>query len=541
MSKSPQVRPRVFVGSSREGLDTAYALQVNLEHDAEVTVWSQGIFEPSKTTIESLERQFSSIDFAIFVFSADDFLNIRGESLAAVRDNVIFELGLSMGKLGRDRSYIVQPRIPTSLRIPTDLLGITTLTFDAARSDNNTEAALGPACNQIRRMIKQLGHKRAPDVFSATKPAPSAMSAEPPAQGGPAEDEGQVVDEVTQLSAEIRRRALARLPPSLRPQKHSRWAGTHQGARYYHLWYLDTPWHNSHFRFQLWLEAGPKQHPTLSVGFSMKSAWLEQCGFPANIAAEVQRAIYEYAKHKELLISDSHGFFSVNYVLSATKLSDILSEQAATHLHSLIADLVPIISNILPHTTSSANGPQSIDKDKTKHSAVDGNIRSHLQELAVDNELDSKSMATILGVSQNWISGRACQNNLIGRPVLQYKKNSVGNPLTGKDGRYRYSLGRVLEFVDSLEYWVGHLETNSGTIPLWSASDHRIESGQYIPLSSVIGKPGMPNNHATVKKYLAPPVAFCISSAGQGYSLLYPAERLARLKEHDEPPSTSSP
>lgn len=51
----------------------------------------------------------------------------------------------------------------------------------------------------------------------------------------------------------------------------------------------------------------------------------------------------------------------------------------------------------------------------------------------------------------------------------------------------------------------------------------------------------MPTSYATVKKYLAPPVAFCISSAGQGYSLLYPAERLARLKEHDERPSTSSP
>ena len=41
-------RPKAFIGSSSEALGIAYALQENLEADAEITVWTQGIFEPSK-------------------------------------------------------------------------------------------------------------------------------------------------------------------------------------------------------------------------------------------------------------------------------------------------------------------------------------------------------------------------------------------------------------------------------------------------------------------------------------------------------------
>lgn len=87
-------KPRVFIGSSVEGLNVAYAVQQNLLHEAEVTVWAQGVFELSKTTIESLNKTLSENDFAIFVFSLDDLINIKDTIKSTVRDNVLFEFGL---------------------------------------------------------------------------------------------------------------------------------------------------------------------------------------------------------------------------------------------------------------------------------------------------------------------------------------------------------------------------------------------------------------------------------------------------------------
>ena len=146
------MKPRIFIGSSVEKLNIAEFVQSNLEHVSYPEIWSQNIFELSSTTIESLFESLNNTDFAIFILSPDDIVEIRSKKEATARDNVIFELGLFMGKLGRDRVFYIIPR-NEKIHLPTDLLGITPGTYDPKHP--NLLAALGPFCTQIKQVIKK--------------------------------------------------------------------------------------------------------------------------------------------------------------------------------------------------------------------------------------------------------------------------------------------------------------------------------------------------------------------------------------------------
>ncbi|WP_233423640.1 nucleotide-binding protein [Vibrio metoecus] len=93
-------KPRVFIGSSVESLPIADAIAVNLEFDAEVTIWRNGTFNLSSNALDDLITKAKSVDFSIFIFSPDDLTIMRSREKYVVRDNVVFELGLFIGAIG---------------------------------------------------------------------------------------------------------------------------------------------------------------------------------------------------------------------------------------------------------------------------------------------------------------------------------------------------------------------------------------------------------------------------------------------------------
>jgi hypothetical protein len=134
----------------------AEAFNVNLDHELEVTLWKNGTFQLSSSTIEDLVKKSSAVDFALFVFTPDDLALIRGEKLNIVRDNVLFELGLFIGAIGKDRCFIIKPR-GLELHLPTDLLGVNTGDYENSRSDGDLVSATNRACSLVKAAITKKG------------------------------------------------------------------------------------------------------------------------------------------------------------------------------------------------------------------------------------------------------------------------------------------------------------------------------------------------------------------------------------------------
>ncbi|MBK9263120.1 MAG: nucleotide-binding protein [Polyangiaceae bacterium] len=157
--RTPNAQPRLFIGSSVEGLEIARIVQKELTHDPMVvTIWSNGVFGPSGVPVNDLLAESARSDFALFVLRGDDTTQSRGTDSPAPRDNVIFELGLFMGALGRERTLLLRPR-GGNIKTPSDLLGITPLEYNVPVAPSDIEAALGPACQEIRTLVKRLGSR----------------------------------------------------------------------------------------------------------------------------------------------------------------------------------------------------------------------------------------------------------------------------------------------------------------------------------------------------------------------------------------------
>jgi CRP/FNR family transcriptional regulator, cyclic AMP receptor protein len=148
-------RPVLFIGSSREAVSVAKVIRNALRSKVSVNLWSESVFRASQVNIESLETQIPALDFAALVLSADDIVVSRGTHSGAPRDNVIFELGLFMGALGRHRTFLVKPR-GVDLKIPTDLLGIIPIEYPEGSAKTLTNR-LKSARAELRNIITRTG------------------------------------------------------------------------------------------------------------------------------------------------------------------------------------------------------------------------------------------------------------------------------------------------------------------------------------------------------------------------------------------------
>lgn len=154
--RPPHEKVRVFVISSAEAMHVGRALETAFAHDPFLTVlWANGVFRVSNYTLESLEEELDKSDFAIAIAHPDDQTTVRDETWPSPRDNVVFELGFFMGKLGRERAILMEPR-GQKVKLPSDLAGITTIKY-RYEANEDFAALISPACNELRDHIRRLG------------------------------------------------------------------------------------------------------------------------------------------------------------------------------------------------------------------------------------------------------------------------------------------------------------------------------------------------------------------------------------------------
>ena len=158
--------PKLFIASSKTNLRVAQVLGNNLKDVAAVRIWNEGVFGMGDGFLERLVAIVEDYDFAAFILAPDDVTTSKEQTRPAPRDNVLFESGLFMGVLGRDRVFLVYDE-SQDIKIPSDLAGVTLATYDG-KLIQGVEAA-GAVREAVIKIADRINTARFPHLLGEWK------------------------------------------------------------------------------------------------------------------------------------------------------------------------------------------------------------------------------------------------------------------------------------------------------------------------------------------------------------------------------------
>ena len=137
----PGKRFRIFAISSSEALPVAMSGTKHFSSGGryEYTPWPAEVFRVAHYPMEDLEAELDRADFAIAIAQGDDIAISRGGQQPSPRDNVLFELGLFMGRLGRKRTILMVPE-GKEVKLPSDLKGLSIIEYPEDFNTNSSAA-----------------------------------------------------------------------------------------------------------------------------------------------------------------------------------------------------------------------------------------------------------------------------------------------------------------------------------------------------------------------------------------------------------------
>jgi hypothetical protein len=91
--------------------------------NAEFSLWNEFFsWETMVSALDVLEKAFRDFSYAIVLFTQDDLTISKWEEKPSPRDNLVFELGLSISALGRERTALLIES--GDIKMPSDLHGV---------------------------------------------------------------------------------------------------------------------------------------------------------------------------------------------------------------------------------------------------------------------------------------------------------------------------------------------------------------------------------------------------------------------------------
>ncbi len=129
---------KIFIGSSSESIALAEQAKSYLEGDFDVTLWNDNIWDTSvfklnQNFLNDLLKASLQYDFGLLLGTSDDKVEYRGKEVMQPRDNVLFELGLFMGRLGLSKCAFV---VDKELKLLSDINGISLARFEKGNIDS---------------------------------------------------------------------------------------------------------------------------------------------------------------------------------------------------------------------------------------------------------------------------------------------------------------------------------------------------------------------------------------------------------------------
>lgn len=164
------MKPTIIIFSSTKSLPVAEGIRDNLQEAFETELWTEGLFdEHNAIPLMVFLKKLMCYDCAAVVLGDDDVRQKEGVGAAEFvpRDNVIFELGAAMARMGPQKTFVFTPA-GRNVSLPSYFRGVMVKMYQQHPGPRGCyKASTGSACGDIKRSVKTLRE----DAFHSDLPA----------------------------------------------------------------------------------------------------------------------------------------------------------------------------------------------------------------------------------------------------------------------------------------------------------------------------------------------------------------------------------